>query len=385
MTPTIPATAGSQSDAWRWTLTPGAFRIVLAFFVVIDHSLPLKLGPGAVALFFMLSGYWVNVMWHGEYEKTFAPWRVFMISRLWRLFPVYFLSLAAYVTVSLAISLPLPFEHAWPPFQKLHFYVSNLFILGLAEVPIGQRIVYPGWSLDIELQFYLVAPLIIAMVAPKKSFLTLVALAMVAVAGAGYFLVCDEGLLSASGPMPLYLGFFLIGLGAARYNWRPSGRTANASLLSAVAFLVAMIAFHKTRGLFLGGFLTTPISYYAPAANFLLAMLLVPYAMATVRISAKTRGGLIAAIDRHLSNLTYEVYLLHASVITGFNYLMTGIPRLYQMVFLPAAYGLIFVLACIVYRFYDQPIDKRRRAYVKQASRPLPDLTQRQSQPALTG
>jgi peptidoglycan/LPS O-acetylase OafA/YrhL len=77
---------------------------------------------------------------------------------------------------------------------------------------------------------------------------------------------------------------------------------------------------------------------------------------------------LAAVTDRHLSNLTYDVYLLHASIITGFNYLMLGTPRLKQLPFVPVAYLLILLLSWVVYRYYDQPIDQKRRDYVKAAT-----------------
>jgi peptidoglycan/LPS O-acetylase OafA/YrhL len=373
-----------QRSGSRWILPPGAFRIVLAFLVVVTHSLPLKLGPGAVFVFFMLSGYWIDVMWHREYEQTSAPWRVFIVSRLWRLLPVYFLSLVLYVAVCLVFSIPiLPALTA--PIERLHFYFSNLFILGLVQLPPASRIVYPAWSLDIELQFYIIAPAIIALLVSRKSLLYFLGLAAIAMCFGGYYLVYNEGLRAFSGIMPMYLIFFLIGLGTARYGWQPSDRTANLSLLAGAGFFVLIIAFHQTRGLFIAGPFMSPIRYYSPAANFMLAMLLAPYAMATVRVNAKARGGFAAATDRHLSNLTYEVYLLHASVITGFNALMLGTPRLRQLPFVPVAYLVILLLSLIVYRYYDQPIDQKRRDFVRLAARKLPLSTLRLPQSEAMG
>ena len=319
-------------------------------------------------MFFMLSGYWIDVMWHREYQQTSAPWRVFIISRLWRLLPVYLLSLFLYVAVCEFFSIPiLPAFSA--PIEALHFYFSNLFILGYAQLPAASRIVYPAWSLDIEMQFYIIAPAILALVAVRKSPLYFLVLAAIAMCFAGYYLVYYEGLGAFSGFMPMYLIFFLIGLGTARYRWQPSDRTDHLSLLAGAGFLILTIAFHQTRGLFLWGPFTSPIQYYSPGASFMLALLLAPYAMATVRVNAKARGRFAAATDRHFSNLTYDVYLLHASIITGFNELMHGTPRLRQLPFVPVAYLVILLLSLIVYHFYDQPIDQKRRNYVRLAVR----------------
>ena len=78
---------------------PGLFRIALAYIVFVNHSLPIHLGSMAVYLFFMLSGYWVFHMWGREYAPTEAPYRNFIVSRFWRLMPVYYVALAAFFLV----------------------------------------------------------------------------------------------------------------------------------------------------------------------------------------------------------------------------------------------------------------------------------------------
>ena len=55
------------------------------------------------------------------------------------------------------------------------------------------------------------------------------------------------------------------------------------------------------------------LSHFNPDANLVLATLMAPYAAATLRQT----GPFSPRIDRHLSNITYDVYLLHWSAATA--------------------------------------------------------------------
>src|ERR1700721_2634089 len=70
---------------------PGLFRLFLASVVVLHHSFPLKLGSWAVYVFFILSGYWICRLWRQQYVQTQSPLLTFMVSRWWRLTPVFLL------------------------------------------------------------------------------------------------------------------------------------------------------------------------------------------------------------------------------------------------------------------------------------------------------
>jgi peptidoglycan/LPS O-acetylase OafA/YrhL len=67
----------------------GLFRLFLASLVVLHHSFPLRLGAWAVYAFFILSGFWICQMWFRKYSQTRTPFLTFLVSRWWRLAPVY--------------------------------------------------------------------------------------------------------------------------------------------------------------------------------------------------------------------------------------------------------------------------------------------------------
>ena len=60
------------------------------------------------------------------------------------------------VTIGLLGAAPLVVAGADPAHQVL----SHLFFLGYSQLP-EPRLLYPAWSLDIEMRFYIVAPLLV--------------------------------------------------------------------------------------------------------------------------------------------------------------------------------------------------------------------------------
>ena len=69
--------------------SPGAFRLILALAVFLHHSTGFNIGMSAVLIFFVLSGYWVATMWAHTYAHTRTPYLTYLISRVWRITPVF--------------------------------------------------------------------------------------------------------------------------------------------------------------------------------------------------------------------------------------------------------------------------------------------------------
>lgn len=371
--PTLPVQSGEAGVEARFSslvIPPGLFRIVLALLVMINHTMPVKFGALAVYLFFMLSGYWCYRMWFSEYRATRSPYLVFIASRAWRLLPVYLVAmvlLTLFAIMTHEASL-LPADAS--ALHRLHFYFSNFAILGLTRLPDTERVLYPAWSLDIEMQFYLIVPLIIVALHSARAKLWAAGILGMALVFSAVLLVFYEGDAALSGYLPMYLTFFLIGVFTARLNWVPESPLVLTSLALSALFVLACFAFHSTRGLFMTGSLNSAIGFYRPAGCFVLALLLAPYAMATV--SAKPRGTFMTKFDRDLSNLTYEVYLLHVFVLDFVAYCFPQIghySHYKQIPFMLGVYTTVAVFSWGVYRWIDRPIDAARRAFVKSRRR----------------
>ena len=220
-------------------ISPGAFRLFLALVVVVNHFSRISLGGAAVNLFFVLSGYWVTRLWTTKYSLTDYPYRIFVVSRLWRLLPVFLLAnLAAHVVAGRLPSFEL---------QQL---VPNFLLLGFANLG-SDGFLRPAWSIDIELQFYLIFPAVYICARSAKSFAVLT---IVSAIGLGLLLFSHQENFSI---VLGYLSFFVIGVWAYFREVHVSKKVAGYSALASSLLVSVFLAFEPLRGAILGGLSAT--------------------------------------------------------------------------------------------------------------------------------
>lgn len=294
-------------------LQPGMFRFILAVAVVVSHLSRVDIGRLAVLLFFFLSGYWTSRIWQEKFAAT--RWARFYLSRYWRIAPLFLL-----VTV----------VAAW--LRQTDLKVENFTLLGVgssAHDPTGV-----SWSLDVELQFYLLVPIVAALTvkAPIRTLLGCIPLAVL-----GWWLDMRYEVTTVAKYMPA----FLFGVLTYTKSWKPSARSAHISLFAFAAF-TAVTA-------------TTPFLFSNDIDPFdqdiwaLVWMLpLLPY----VAYSLTLRS---TKLDRHLGNLSYPLYLIHFPTIVLLGAILQ--PGLGMKV---AAAGLSLILTVLVYVLVDRPVDALR-------------------------
>jgi peptidoglycan/LPS O-acetylase OafA/YrhL len=180
-------------------------------------------GFRGVELFFVISGFILGLPFAGRYLKNAPPvsLRKYYVRRLTRLEPPYF------VTVLLLFVLALWVQGKSGPALSPHlaaslFYLHNL-IYGSPSPAIGV-----AWSLEIEVQFYVLVPFLALLFAIKDRSLRrlfLVALTLAILSAQSLFLP-QSGRLSLS--ILAYLQFFLIGFLLADLflsDWREAPQT----------------------------------------------------------------------------------------------------------------------------------------------------------------
>ena len=285
----------------------GCFRLFLALSVVAGHTsskvfgLPTIGASEAVSLFFVISGYYMSMVINTKY--FYAPKRTFYISRILRIFPMYF--------VGLLFMLSINFREVQNFFlnlatlSKLFFISSNALILGqdlpytvcfdtqndLCANPVGMTVNPPSWSLAIELGFYLVAPFLVK----NSKFLLLyiffglaysISLRYVSIPIVNDLVnVTDLSLLNH------YFypsSFILFGLGALSYRLAHKLTKINPIIIASMLLLLSQ------------GSLNVP--FWLPV--FVAASLPVIF-----HHSKESK------IDRFIGELSYPVYILHFPVI----------------------------------------------------------------------
>ena len=311
-------------------LAPGAFRLLLAGAVVFSHVTRFDVGRIAVLAFFYLSGYWTSRIWT---ETAGGGVTRFYASRYLRIMPLYLVVLGL-AAAALGGAL----------------HPENLALLGVATThrdPLGV-----AWSLDVELQFYVLAPLL-SMLAAGVALPTVLGLSLLAGA-AGLWLEEASGAVTAAKYAPL----FVLGVLTHARDWRPSARLATLSL-AGFAAATAVTTFTP----FLQK--TTPDPFDRDVYAFVWLLPLLPW----IAHALQTRS---SRLDRHLGNLSYPLYLVHAPVLALAAQALGDTPA-GKLTGLAAAAAVTLALYVAV----DRPLDAWRLAVTGRAgrpSRPLVDL-----------
>jgi len=145
----------------------GLLRLILASFVMLSHLgisfFNINPGVSSVIVFYMLAGHVVSQLWTRRpvQQPSFAAlW--FYQDRLWRIVPLYL--------YALVLATALWFFGAQSGFivraPQLGDWLANLLIIPLNYYMFtGQdafTLLPPAWSLGVELQFYLLVPLLLS-------------------------------------------------------------------------------------------------------------------------------------------------------------------------------------------------------------------------------
>ena len=323
--------------------SPGALRMALALAVFVHHTTGYNIGMSAVLIFFVLSGYWVAAMWAETYSKTRSAYLTFVVSRIWRVAPDF--------ALCSAISWVLLFWRGDAPDNVgglMHQVFSNIMILGYNSLPYQANV--PGWSLDMEMQFYLIAPVVIFLVSKNIHILAIFVLIMAL-----------SQWLGGSSTVAPFLIFFAIGIASATYDLKPDRWLAYRSLFATLAVLfVCALLFIKDVAL--GELHGADLVAFSSKTNILVAVMMTPWALYTTRQKS-------GKIDRMLGDLSYIFYLLHWSVLGT---LKTG-EGSYANCFLLCSEALVVTLVAsyAIWRLFDRPINKWRAAWVAARRSPI--------------
>jgi peptidoglycan/LPS O-acetylase OafA/YrhL len=333
---------------------PGFFRLFLSFVVVLHHSFPLRLGAWAVYAFFILSGFWISQMWRQRYAYTHDPLWTFIVSRWWRLVPLFLvctaLSVISNSLLSGADSLPGGHGAAW--------WLRQLPIAGSSGVGTDLP---PGWSLDVEMQFYLVAPLLITIFGQIGPLLR----CLIVTAACGWLArhILRGGDIQLA-TLPLFVGFFLIGVAMQWGQWKSSRTMGNGSLLIVFAITALLAIWPQTRrGVWRAG---ADIALTAEDfAGFVTGVWWIVGAAMVVPFLAWNVAQKSSRFDRFLSNLAYPVYLFHWIPREWYyHFSLRNGPVWKQCLLLAMNFFAVAVGAMILLLVVDQPSERLRAAWV---------------------
>lgn len=328
-------------------IKPGLVRFALASLVVLFHITKFVfIGHLAVYCFFILSGYWVSLMYETKYSRTRQPLMVYYCSRIFRLLPVYYM-VSLLTFIMLLFFDPKTIEAInFTSAAGIGFGLANIFMLGYNQ--LGFAPLVPAWSLDIELQFYLLLPILMLLMKQRKERILFIAAAFFLTLVFSFLL--PELLISKT--ILKYLVFFLIGIAVykSKINFKPKIEQGFNAL-----FIGVLLIHYLVPDLF--ALVRITDSSYNEGFNIITALILIPLLANSVLRKSDSR-------DILLGGMSYVLYLSHWMFIIPYNYYIKELTKTERIPYTLAYLLITYLFSLLLYQYYDMPLDRLRKQWV---------------------
>ena len=329
----------------------GTYRLLLALMVALSHNgvEVAGLNPGVIAVigFYLISGYVMTGLLRSHYT-TIGKAGGFYLDRALRLLPHYLVIAGVTMAWFLVTGAHTDYLRVAPTTTHV---VQNLLIVPLNFYMFNHAddftLIPPAWSLGAEVQFYIVAPLLLLGGQSAWRSIALVASALV------YGVACFGIINSDWYGYRLLVGIlFVFMLGSMLYDLhqREDGHSRSWFLFAGVAVAAATLALALAHG----GKIRLPYD-----RETLIGLVI---GMAAINLLARRPRH---RVDDMLGNVSYGVFLSHYMVRwTVFDGHVEGIAS--EIAFL----GIAVVIATILYNVVERPILAFRRNLRRVVPRP---------------
>ncbi|MCS4305687.1 acyltransferase family protein [Chryseobacterium sp. BIGb0232] len=286
----------------------------LAFLLVFIFHLNYNWLPGGfigVDVFFVISGFLMTSIIVGEKEKSDFSFYNFYLKRLKRIFPAYLFLLIIIASAGFFIYLDRDFWGFQKSVGASLLFVSNL-LFARGDSYFGARLednpFLHTWSLAVEMQFYLLLPLIIIFI--RKRFLPIVIIlpivALTAYANISMYLSHDTSIKYFS--LPARIPEFLIGsLYSVTLKGKMNFSRTNNNIITTLSLgILILSAFLMDKN--------TPF----PGATALIPTIATANLLVTG--SNFVSDFFAKKIPRYIGELSYSLYLWHWPLIAYIRY-----------------------------------------------------------------
>ena len=346
-------------------------RAVAALMVVFHHARTHWLwgwleGWNGVTLFFVLSGFLITTLALREEEALGAlRWRAFVVRRVFRIVPIYVVSLALYVVAMVAVGIGAShrgsFVHAMPwyvsPFPEVPFFTHTHIVFSLA------------WSLGIEEKFYLLWPLL-AFVLLRGRARGRLGLALVLALLFQLPIAFSSGGRALAPYTAILVGCVLAFLMQNRSSFRHVSRLGSRPwFFASLGLLIAVQGLTHVLNPTAAGFRVASPYYYLPYS--IAAALLV----ASLVLRAPGSGSFESAPMRLIGRVSYPLYLTHPIALALAAAVIAPGGLVTELVYLGVGLSLSIALAYGLHRVVEKPlvkIGKRRAERIAPYEAPAP-------------
>lgn len=340
-------------------------RALAVLAVIIFHYNPALLPGGfiGVDVFLVISGYLITKILMSQKLKSdqniLHTLKFFYFSRIKRIAPAYFVMLFGTTVVAAILYIPSDYITFYKSLKSALYFNSNHYFAGFGDYFSPSAVEQPllhTWSLAVEIQFYLLVPLLVLLLTEKMLkavyFLLIVALITLAEYRLRMQGIEQATYYSLFARIPEFL---MGGLAALYIKAVPKSKNINLSL-SILGLLLILISFAvlNESSLYPG------IAVLLPAIG---ASLLI-FANASEKGKSNAVSNLLSfPILVWLGAISYSLYLWHWPVLAFLRY-YTGVESLsigYSVFFIV----LTVLLASASYYLVENPMRKQRTLWKK--------------------
>jgi peptidoglycan/LPS O-acetylase OafA/YrhL len=335
-------------------LKPGITRFLLAAFVIFFHiSKFFFLGRFAVCSFFILSGYWITLMFEKKYSHKKSPLKTFYVSRIWRLFPVFYaFTIIGFIVWWLTDSTVPSLINNLHGMNSAVFWLSNSVLFTYYSLP-KVTILVPAWSLDIELQFYILFPLLFYIGCKnykRLNYIFLLSLLLFVYISVSY------SNLWIKNSMLVYLYLFVFGM---IIYFRKIQFKKVTEIICIVVVLI-IIALQYVFSYTIQHYKDEASIYYI-MLSFVLVALFVPTLANSVRKASDKN-------DKFWGEMSFLIYLSHWVWIKPYGVFSAGTSSSVHLLYLLLFFIATLLSSFVIYNLIDRPMEKLRHQWInKQA------------------
>jgi len=333
---------------WRHDIYPELLRVINEFHI-------------GVALFFVLSGFLIAYSYYDEPLRSVKSYSRYILLRIVRIMPVYWIILTAYY-LDPAFG---KYDFRFDTYTLLHAFSSKTNLYGIAQ----------AWSLNVEMTFYLLAPLLC--LALRKNLLYLVCALALLFGGTvlvgnlwhqfnanpiWYFYPVEFVVNSTfAGRSTQFLGGMLL----AQLLRSNRQRVLNSYGYKTLTGFVLIVATTYTIGMFQRNIYTCGID---TTAGMLLHTFILPIGIVLVIAGLMTEKTWLQRIFATrlfvlLGNASFAFYLIHISYVNQ---------KICKLILLPDRnFILLWVVSVLIYLLIEKPVYERLRRWITRKPKPF--------------
>jgi peptidoglycan/LPS O-acetylase OafA/YrhL len=284
----------------------GTFRLLLAWLVVISHThnyydiFTIDCGNIAVSVFFFVSGYLMPLAFESNYQFSglYRKVKNYALNRFLRIYPIYWSSLIFFLILKLLFGknkTTIEYSSA-----NIYVYIQNFLLFGLNQSKFwGRHLLFnnPAWSLDVELQYYILVPFLLAAWRQRRA-ITIIGLTIFSVLSV-YLLAVPVSLADIDRSLLAWSCLFLLGF---CYFQSVSLQSVLRNKLITALFVIA-----------------SSVSAFFLKGGFRMVVLVAGIICVASHLLVLQKERRFGHFDSILGELSYPVYIFHFYIV-GVNY-----------------------------------------------------------------